>query len=62
MSVNEIVLKERDTLRKTKTNEAQRRKQAESMADVQGSALRLGSIPGAPLYEKINQIGRWWCE
>lgn len=33
-----------------------------SMADVQGSALRLGSIPGAPLYEKINQIGRWWCE
>lgn len=31
MSVNEIVLKERDTLRKTKTNEAQRRKQAESI-------------------------------
>ena len=31
MSVNEIVLKECDTLRKTKTNEAQRRKQAESI-------------------------------
>ena len=31
MSVNEIVLKERDTLRKTKTNEAQRRKQAENI-------------------------------
>lgn len=31
MSVNEIVLKERDTLRKTKTNEAQRRKQADSI-------------------------------
>lgn len=31
MSVNEIVLKERDTLKKTKTNEAQRRKQAESI-------------------------------
>ena len=31
MSVNEIVLKDRDTLRKTKTNEAQRRKQAENI-------------------------------
>ena len=31
MSVNEIVLKERDTLRKTKTNEAQRRKRAENI-------------------------------
>ena len=31
MSVNEIVLKERDTLKKTKTNEAQRRKQAENI-------------------------------
>ena len=31
MSVNEIVLKERDTLRKTKINEAQRRKQAENI-------------------------------
>nr|DAZ65998.1 MAG TPA: hypothetical protein [Caudoviricetes sp.] len=30
-----------------------------SMADVQDSALCPGSIPGAPLYEKINQIGRW---
>lgn len=30
-----------------------------SMADVQGSALCPGSIPGAPLYEKISQIGRW---
>lgn len=29
------------------------------MADVQGRALRPGSIPGAPLCEKINQIGRW---
>lgn len=32
------------------------------MADVQGSALCPGSIPGAPLYKKISQIGRWWCE
>ncbi len=32
-----------------------------SMADVQGRALRPGSIPGAPL-SKISQIGRWWCE
>ena len=30
-----------------------------SMADVQGRALCPGSIPGVPLYEKINQIGRW---
>ncbi len=53
MSVNEIVLKERDTLRKTKTNEAQRRKQAESIRK-RGIELMAEHDPSAAAKRQIR--------